>query len=116
MAICLATGGETLKHNLETASGQRLVTLMDELGSLCIAKATHDFQSYAAFVGHVLLPGADTESTDTQSHWLQLAVSICPNFQHRHDCTANEVCCWQSIRITVTQLLGLHSVCNMQSF
>ncbi len=75
MAICLATGGETLKHSLETASGQRLSLLMDELGSLCAAKATHDFQNYAAFMGHVVLPGADIESTDTQSHWLQLAVS-----------------------------------------
>ena len=76
MAICLATGGETLKHNLESTSGQRLSLLMDELGSLCSAEATHDFQNYAAFMGHAVLPGADTESTDTQSHWLQLAVSI----------------------------------------
>ena len=70
MAICLATGGETLKHNLESTSGQRLSLLMNELGSLCSAEATHDFQNYA------VLPGADTESTDTQLHWLQLAVSI----------------------------------------
>ncbi|KAL0056200.1 hypothetical protein WJX82_008649 [Trebouxia sp. C0006] len=43
VAICLATGGETLKHNLESTS---------------------------------VLPGADTESTDTQLHWLQLAHTL----------------------------------------
>lgn len=76
VAICLAIGGETLKHNLETASGQRVSLLMDVLGSLCAAEATYDFQNYAAFMGHALLPGADTESTDTQSHWLQLAHTL----------------------------------------
>ncbi len=77
LAICLATGGECLRHNLECATGRRLSQLMDELVSLCAAKARYDFKTYTAFVASSMLPavGKEQDSPDMQQHWLELGVS-----------------------------------------
>ena len=78
LAICLATGGEVLRWEVDSPTGLRMTALHNELCQLCACKATADMEGHKAFVGSPLLPGLNSSAPTRQADpdWLKLGVSL----------------------------------------
>ena len=79
LAICLATGGQSLMWDLSSQAGRRLALLHEELCCLCATKANADMEAHRQFIRNPILPLADAQSpvADAKPDWLELGVSHC---------------------------------------
>ncbi len=76
LAICLATGGHSLRWDLDSAAGRRLAQLHDELCCLCTTKATSGLEAHRTFIKSPILPIAQSQNAaDSSPNWLELGVS-----------------------------------------
>lgn len=78
-AICIATGGPELRHDLHSEAGRRLLQLEAELRTLFTTLGAVDFKTYSQFMTNSVLPVQQSqqsvESALKQLNWLKLAVS-----------------------------------------
>lgn len=98
--MCLATGGEVLRWDLDSATGQRMTTLHNELCQLCACKAAADLEGHKAFVASPLLPAlldSPTPAGRPDPDWLKLGVSLV--------CQAWRLECIPSIRLAYMYLV-----------
>lgn len=78
LAICLATGGEGVRWDVGSPTGQRMTALHNELCQLCACRAAADLEAHKAFVASPLLPALDspTPAGRPDPDWLKLGVSL----------------------------------------
>lgn len=75
LAICLATGGDEVRWDVGSPTGQRMTALHNELCQLCACRAAADLESHKAFVASCLLP-AHTPAGRAEPDWLKLGQNL----------------------------------------
>ena len=76
-AICLATGGASVKEDPYSEAAQRLGQLAAEQKRLFVTTATVDFKKYNRFMASGIQTSSMGSAFASQrSHWAQLAVSL----------------------------------------
>ena len=87
IAICLATGGQSVKDDPHSDAAQRLSQLAAEQKTMFVTTATADFKKYIWFMKQDMLTSSSAhpdhqhlsmgcEYASQQSRWVQLAVSL----------------------------------------
>lgn len=87
MAICLATGGQSVKEDSYSDAAQRLSQLSAEQKTMFVTTATADFKKYNWFMKQKMLASDNqhsgsqhslmgAECANQHSRWVQLAVSL----------------------------------------